>query len=126
MFQSETLSFPKFQKQQYLWGLLPPPFFVALKSSESCIFVRQGEAKYQFCKNLKFWNLKIFLTIWSNVLQIYGLYFYPFVICQQAGAELCQAQLQLGLDFDYIVCIFGFSIFDLVELVWWTLYFRHD
>ena len=63
---------------------------------KSCIFVRQGEAKYQFCKNLKFWNLKIFLTIWSNVLQIYDLYFYPFVICQQAGAELCQAQLRLS------------------------------
>ena len=45
---------------------------------------------------------------------------------QQAGAELCQAQLKLGLDFNQILRIFGCSLFDLVELVKWTLHFRLD
>ena len=43
---------------------------------------------------------------------------------KHAGAELGQAQLKLGLDLNQILCIFGFSIFDFVELVEWTLYFR--
>ena len=45
---------------------------------------------------------------------------------RQAGADLGQAQHKLGLDFNEILCIFCFSIFDLVELVEWTLYFRLD
>ena len=36
---------------------------------------------------------------------------------EQAGAELGQAQLKLGLDFALIFCRFGFSTFGLVELV---------
>ena len=36
---------------------------------------------------------------------LYDLYF------EQAGAELCQAQLKLGLDFTLIFCIFGLSAF---------------
>ena len=34
---------------------------------------------------------------------------------KQAGAELGQAQLKLGLDFNQIKYKFGFSLFDLVE-----------
>ena len=36
---------------------------------------------------------------------------------KQAGAELGQAQLKLGLDFTLIFCRFGFSRFGLVKLV---------
>ena len=36
---------------------------------------------------------------------------------EQAWAELGQAQLKLRLDFNQIQYTFGFSIFDLVELV---------
>ena len=36
---------------------------------------------------------------------------------QQAGAELGQAQLKLGLDLIFIWCKFGSSRFGLVELV---------
>ena len=45
---------------------------------------------------------------------------------KQAGTELGQAQLKLGLDLNQILCIFVFSIFDLVKLVEWTLHFRLD
>ena len=38
-------------------------------------------------------------------------------IIEQAGAELGQAQLKLGLDFTMIFCIFGFSTFGLVKLI---------
>ena len=38
---------------------------------------------------------------------------------KQAGAELSQAQIKLGLDFSSIFCRFGFARFGLVELVWW-------
>ena len=41
-----------------------------------------------------------------------------------AGAELCQAQLKMGLDFALIFCRFGFSVFGLIELVWWFLICR--
>ena len=37
---------------------------------------------------------------------------------QQAGTELDQAQLKLGLDFALIFCRFGFSPFGLIKLVW--------
>ena len=40
---------------------------------------------------------------------------------KQAGAELGQAQLKLGLDFNQIQYPFGFSKFDLVELVEYIL-----
>ena len=36
---------------------------------------------------------------------------------KQAGTELGQAQLKVGLDFILIFCRFGFSKFGLVELV---------
>ena len=36
---------------------------------------------------------------------------------RQAGTELGQAQLKLGLDFTLIFCRFGFSPFGLIELV---------
>ena len=42
---------------------------------------------------------------------------------KQAGAELGQAQLKLRLDFNWIQYTFGFSLFDLVKLVGWALYF---
>ena len=45
---------------------------------------------------------------------------------KQAGAELGQAQLKLRLDFNQIQFTFGFSLFDLVELVSWALYFKLD
>ena len=38
-------------------------------------------------------------------------------LLKQAGAELGQAQLKLGLDFTLIICRFGFSPFGLIELV---------
>ena len=40
---------------------------------------------------------------------------------EQAGTELGQAQLKLGLDFNQIQYTFGFSIFYLVELVEYIL-----
>ena len=40
-------------------------------------------------------------------------------IWEQAGAELGQAQLTLGLDFTLIFCKFGSSTFGLVKLVGW-------
>ena len=40
---------------------------------------------------------------------------------KQAGAELGQAQLKLGLDFNQILYTFGLSKFDLVELVGYIL-----
>ena len=36
----------------------------------------------------------------------------------QAGAELGQAQLKLGLDFTLFFCRFGFPGYSLAELVW--------
>ena len=39
-------------------------------------------------------------------------------IYKQAGAELGQAQLKLGLDFTLIFFKFGSSRFGLVHLVW--------
>ena len=42
-------------------------------------------------------------------------------ISKQAGAELGNAQLKLGLDFTFIFCRFG-----LVELVCWILFSRFD
>ena len=45
---------------------------------------------------------------------------------KQAGAELGQAQLKLRLDFNQIQYTLGFSLFDLVELVGWALYFKLD
>ena len=45
---------------------------------------------------------------------------------KQAWAELGQAQLKMGLDFNQIQYTFGFSLFDLAELVGWTLNFRID
>ena len=36
---------------------------------------------------------------------------------KQAGTELGVAQLKLGLDFTLIICRFGFSPFELIELV---------
>ena len=39
----------------------------------------------------------------------------------QAGAELGQAQLKLGLDFNQTQYTFGLSKFDLVELVGYIL-----
>ena len=36
---------------------------------------------------------------------------------KQAGTELGQAQLKLGLDCTVIFCRFGFSSFGLIELV---------
>ena len=53
---------------------------------------------------------------------------------QQAGAELGQAQLKLGLDFTPIFCRFGFSGFSfyligLIEKIWFgihgSLHFKH-
>ena len=53
---------------------------------------------------------------------------------QQAGAELGQAQLKLGLDFTPIFCRFGFSGFSfyfkgLIEKNWFgilgSLHFKH-
>ena len=53
---------------------------------------------------------------------------------QQAGAELGQAQLQLGLDFTHIFCRFGLSGFSfyfigLIEKKWFgvlgSLHFKH-
>ena len=41
---------------------------------------------------------------------------------KQAGAELGQAQLKLGLDFPLIFCRFGFSRFGLVELLSWIVF----
>ena len=35
----------------------------------------------------------------------------------QAGAELGQAQLKLGLDFNFL--LIGFSGFSLIDLVWY-------
>ena len=43
---------------------------------------------------------------------------------EQAGAELGQAQLKLGLDFILIFRRFGFSWFGLVELVGWIQFCR--
>jgi len=43
---------------------------------------------------------------------------------KQAGAELSQAQLKLGLDFTLIFCRFGFTEYSLVKLVWWILFCR--
>ena len=43
---------------------------------------------------------------------------------KQAGAELGQAQLKLGLNFNLIFCRFGFTGYSLVESVWWTLFCR--
>ena len=39
--------------------------------------------------------------------------------CEQAGAELGQAQLKLGFDLILIFCRFGFLIIGLVELGLW-------
>ena len=47
-------------------------------------------------------------------------------ISRQAGAELGQAQLKLRLDFYQIQHTFAFSLFDLMELVGWALYFKLD
>ena len=52
------------------------------------------------------------------------MYFSLNNIEQQAGAELGQAQLKLRLDLNKIQYTFGFSLFDLVELVGWALYFK--
>ena len=49
-----------------------------------------------------------------------------YIIGKQAGAELGQAQLKLRLDFNQIQYTFGFSLFDLVQLVSWALYFKLD
>ena len=38
---------------------------------------------------------------------------------EQAGAEMGQAKIKLGLDFKLISCKFGSSTFDLVKLVGW-------
>ena len=38
---------------------------------------------------------------------------------KQAGAQLGQAQLKLGLDLTLIFCKFGSSRFSLVELIGW-------
>ena len=45
---------------------------------------------------------------------------------KQAGAELGQAQLKLGLDFNLIFCKFDSSGFNLVELVCWILFCKFD
>ena len=37
---------------------------------------------------------------------------------KQAGTELGQAQLKLGLNFTQIFCRFGFFPFGLMELIW--------
>ena len=47
-------------------------------------------------------------------------------IIRQAGAELGQAQLKLGLGFNLIFCRFGFYRFGLVELVWWIKFCRFN
>ena len=39
-------------------------------------------------------------------------------ITKHAGAELGQAQLKLGLDFDWYLYIFGFAIFEFVGIGW--------
>ena len=40
---------------------------------------------------------------------------------KQAGAELGQAQLNLGLGFTLILCRFGFTGYSLVDFVLWIL-----
>ena len=41
---------------------------------------------------------------------------------EQAGAELGQAQLKLGLDFTLIFCRIDFTGYSLKELVWLILF----
>ena len=57
----------------------------------------------------------VFCPLFSLVIQQMGS---PLTIVkEQAGTELGQAQLKLGLDFTLIFCRFDFSPFELIELV---------
>ena len=73
----------------------------SLSNSQVCYQVKNGDK----------WGIKFFqqkqVTAWS------------YNKCpKQAGTELGQAQLKLGLDFSLIFCRIGFSPLRLIELVW--------
>ena len=61
-------------------------------------------------------RLKVYKAAWHGVKGHVALIVHTRRM-KQAGAELGQAQLKLGLDFSLILCRIGFSRFGLVELV---------
>ena len=65
--------------------------------------------------------MRDYIHIWGDCIMrdymnMRGLYYER--LYKQAGTELGQAQLKLGLEFTLIFCRFGFSPFGLIELVW--------
>ena len=66
-----------------------------------------------------FWFEIYYYNISADTIPCVNL-FYNLInnINWQAGTELGQAQLKLGLEFTLIFCRFGFSPFGLIEFVW--------
>ena len=93
-----------------MYSLNTPSFLFTSKKSN--VKVKISHKQFQSVKNL------------PTIGLIYSLRPGDEKGLEQAGAEVGQAQLMLGLDFTLIFCRFGFTGYSLVELVWWILFCR--